>query len=98
MIRLNVTVEDTDPEVESLLEYLNENCTRVDPLTRNPIPNQIWLLERALKWLKPQTGLLFINPHSRNHSATASLTLTPSQTSPESHPTASVAPEVATPS
>jgi hypothetical protein len=84
MIKLTATVEDNDPEVERLLGYLNENCTQADPSTGNPIPLQIWLLKRTLSWLTPQVFPLCINPRSRAGSATASLSLTPSQTPPVS--------------
>jgi hypothetical protein len=43
---IRLTVEANDPEVESLLEYLDANV-------KNSAGYKIFLLERAVQWLRP---------------------------------------------
>jgi len=47
---IRLTVEANDPEVESLLEYLEANV-------KNSAGYKIFLLERTIKWLTPAQHL-----------------------------------------
>jgi hypothetical protein len=96
-IRLSVTVEDNDPEVETLMGYLNANCQGRNELER--IDKQMYLLSRTLRWLEARVAFFNITPVSQVKTATASLSLMPTQTRLESHSSPSIhASESETPS